>query len=84
MCSTTDETATVTADRMRVVGVDGADPDHLLMLAAALEDASDQEIAAAIAQAGRDSLGALPPLRDSSTPGLGVARTVLSDLVRAG
>lgn len=35
------------------VGVDGADRDQLLMPAAALEDASDQPIAAAIAQAGR-------------------------------
>lgn len=65
------------------VGVDGADRDQLLMLAAALGDASDQPIAAAIAQAGRDWFGALPQVRDvSSVTGGGVARSVLSYLVR--
>jgi P-type Cu+ transporter len=75
-----DKTGTVTTGRMALVGVvaaDGQDPDEVLELAGALEDASEHPVAAAVATAARGRLGALPPVSDfASTRGVGVAGVV--------
>ncbi len=74
-----DKTGTVTTGRMQLVAVvpdDGVDPDELLRLAAALEQASEHPIARAIAAAGQER-GKVPEVqRFRSTQGLGVSGTV--------
>jgi Cu+-exporting ATPase len=57
---------------------EGEDPEAVLRLAGAVEAASEHPIAAAIASAARDRLGALPHVGDvSSTDGLGVQGVVV-------
>ncbi len=73
-----DKTGTVTTGKMslaEVAAAPGADPDEVLRLAGAVEDASEHPVAAAIAAGARDRLGAaLPPVADfSSHQGLGVS-----------
>ena len=72
-----DKTGTVTEGRMEVaalVPADGVPEDALLRLAAGAEDASEHPIARAIAEHGRERLGALPAVEHfSNRAGLGVA-----------
>ena len=83
-----DKTGTITTGRMSLVDVvatDGTDPDELLCIAAALEDASEHPIARAIAAAGVDRLGSLPAVESfQSTQGLGVQGVVDGHAVVAG
>ena len=83
-----DKTGTITTGRMslvEVVATDGTDPDELLRIAAALEDASEHPIARAIAAAGIDRLGTLPAVESfQSTQGLGVQGIVDGHAVVAG
>ncbi|HEX6356156.1 heavy metal translocating P-type ATPase [Actinophytocola sp.] len=83
-----DKTGTVTTGRMSLVSsavVDGVTEDQLLRLAAAVEDASAHPIARAIAEAGRDRLGALPSVSSfAALDGLGVRGTVEGHEVAAG
>ena len=60
-----------------LAGALGCAEDELLRLAAAVEDASEHPIARAIAERGRDRLGALPAVeRFSNRAGLGVQARV--------
>jgi len=62
-----DKTGTVTSGRMTLVDVitePGTDPDELLRLAGALEDASEHPIAQAIAKAATQQTGALAAVED--------------------
>ncbi len=78
-----DKTGTVTTGRMSLVGVvaaDGEDPDEVLRLAGALEDASEHPVARAVADGARERVGALPPVEGfTSRDGLGVQGTVRDD-----
>lgn len=71
-----DKTGTVTTGQMvlmEVIAEPGTDPDELLLLAGALEDASEHPIARAIAAAARKRLGTLPTVEGfDNVPGLGV------------
>ena len=71
-----DKTGTVTTGRMllvETVPAAGTDPRQLLILAGAVEDASEHPIAAAIAAGARDQVGTLPAVADfRATGGLGV------------
>jgi len=82
-----DKTGTVTTGRMAlqdVVAAEGEDPDEVLRLAGAVEDASEHPVASAIAGAAAE-VGGLPPVTDfSSTPGLGVQGTVEGHAVVVG
>ena len=78
-----DKTGTVTEGRMSldardgVVTVGGARRERALLLAGALEAASEHPVAAAIAEAARTELGELPPVRDfSNHEGRGVSGRV--------
>ena len=78
-----DKTGTVTEGRMSldardgVVTVGGARRERALLLAGALEAASEHPVAAAIAEAARAELGELPPVRDfSNHEGRGVSGRV--------
>jgi P-type Cu+ transporter len=58
-----DKTGTITTGRMSLADVaatPGEDPDDLLRLAGAVEDASEHPVAAAIAAGARDRQGARP------------------------
>ncbi|HSK96678.1 MAG TPA: copper-translocating P-type ATPase, partial [Euzebyales bacterium] len=83
-----DKTGTVTTGQMSLVGTavsGGVTENQLLRLAAALEDASEHPIARAIADAGRDQVGALSPVTDFvALEGLGVRGTVEGHEVAAG
>ncbi|HLS02493.1 MAG TPA: heavy metal translocating P-type ATPase, partial [Beutenbergiaceae bacterium] len=83
-----DKTGTVTSGEMTVAGViplAGADEDHLLRLAGALEHASEHPIAQAIASHAQTTLGDLPPVEGFlNTPGLGVEGVVDGHKVYAG
>ena len=84
-----DKTGTVTTGRMSLADVaaaPGEDPDELLLLAGAVEDASEHPVAAAIAAGARDRLRAdLPAVQDfASTSGLGVCGTVHGHAVAVG
>ncbi|PYF97302.1 Cu+-exporting ATPase [Georgenia satyanarayanai] len=83
-----DKTGTVTTGQMRLVDVvpaAGGDPDTVLRLAGALEDASEHPIAAAIATGARERLGDLPAVESfANTQGLGVSGTVEGHAVIAG
>ncbi len=78
-----DKTGTVTTGRMSlhsVHPVPGVDPDELLLLAGALEAASEHPIGAAIAEAARARHASLPPVSEfTSTAGLGVTGTITRD-----
>jgi Cu+-exporting ATPase len=71
-----DKTGTVTEGRMRlvdVVPVNGASRTDVLLLAGALEDASEHPIARAVASAAREELGPLPRAHGfENRPGVGV------------
>jgi Cu+-exporting ATPase len=75
-----DKTGTVTEGRMEVAAVvpaDAVNDEELLRLAAAAEDASEHPIARAIADYGRQRLGALAAVeRFTSRAGLGVQARV--------
>lgn len=75
-----DKTGTLTEAKMTVIALvvaDGVPEDELLRLAAAAENASEHPIARAIAEHGRERLGALPPVEHfSSRAGLGVEAVV--------
>jgi Cu+-exporting ATPase len=75
-----DKTGTVTTGRMSLVAVhpaEGEDRSEVLRLAGALEDSSEHPIAAAVAAAARDELGALPPVEEfANLEGLGVQGVV--------
>ena len=78
-----DKTGTVTEGRMildahdGVVTVGGARRERALLLAGALEAASEHPVAAAIAEAARAEFGELPPVRDfSNHEGRGVSGRV--------
>jgi Cu+-exporting ATPase len=83
-----DKTGTVTTGRMaliEVIAVDGVDPDEVLRLAGALEDASEHPIAQAIAAGARDRTGALPAVEGfTNLEGLGVQGVVDGHGVIAG
>ena len=84
-----DKTGTVTTGRMSLADVaaaPGEDPDELLVLAGAVEDASEHPVAVAIAAGARDRLrAALPAVQDFvSTSGLGVCGTVHGHAVAVG
>ncbi len=83
-----DKTGTITEGRMAVTGLvaaDGVDEQELLGLAAAVEDASEHPIAAAIAAAGRERVGRLRPVESfSSRAGLGVEAVVDGHAVVVG
>ena len=71
-----DKTGTVTTGQMTlrdVVAADGENPDDVLRLAGALEDASEHPIAQAIASGARERVGTLPRVEDfANVEGLGV------------
>jgi len=77
-----DKTGTVTTGRMTLAGVvpaSGTDPDEVLRVAGALEDASEHPVATAIATAARERFGSLPPVTGfANEPGLG-ARGCVAD-----
>jgi Cu+-exporting ATPase len=83
-----DKTGTVTTGRMslvEVVAADGEDPDTVLRLAGAVEDASEHPIGRAVAVGARERVGALPAVTGfRATPGHGVAGTVEGHEVRVG
>ena len=78
-----DKTGTVTTGQMslvEVVAADGTDERQLLVLAGALEAASEHPIARAIADGARERTGVLPGVEDfQSSDGLGVQGVVLLD-----
>jgi Cu+-exporting ATPase len=71
-----DKTGTVTTGQMTladVIAAEGEDPDEVLRVAGALEDASEHPIARAVADAARNRFGALLPVEDfANIEGLGV------------
>ena len=71
-----DKTGTVTTGQMTlgdVIAADGENPDDVLRLAGALEDASEHPIAQAVATDWRERLGTLPRVEDfANVEGLGV------------
>ncbi|MGN6753084.1 MAG: heavy metal translocating P-type ATPase [Intrasporangium sp.] len=75
-----DKTGTVTTGTMTLVDVvaaEGEDPDTVLRMAGALEDASEHPIARAIAAGARSHVGSLPSVSDfTSVEGLGVQGVV--------
>ncbi len=83
-----DKTGTVTTGRMSLVDVaaaHGEDDAEVLRRAGALEDASEHPIAAAVATAARERLGALPAVTDfANEAGLGVRGTVEGTAVVVG
>lgn len=83
-----DKTGTVTTGQMSVADVvpaPGVAADELLRLAAALEDASEHPIAAAIAAAGRRQFGILAAVEGfTSSGGRGVEGVVAGHAVVAG
>ena len=83
-----DKTGTVTTGRMSLVDVlaaDGADPDVLLRLAGAVEDASEHPIGHAIAAGARERLGDLPEVTGfHASAGQGVTGTVEGRTVEVG
>jgi Cu+-exporting ATPase len=83
-----DKTGTVTTGRMAlldVVAADGEDPDEVLRLAGALEDASEHPIARAVAAGASERVGALPHVAEfASVEGLGVRGVVDGHAVLVG
>ncbi|GAA4557888.1 heavy metal translocating P-type ATPase [Planotetraspora kaengkrachanensis] len=83
-----DKTGTVTEGRMTLVDVvtaAGEDPDEVLRLAGALENASEHPIAQAIARGAAERVGALPaPEEFANVEGLGVQGVVDGHAVLAG
>ncbi len=83
-----DKTGTVTTGQMSLVGVhtaEGVEPDEVLRLAGALENASEHPIAAAVARGATERVGALPEVEDFvNVPGLGVQGVVDGHAVLVG
>ncbi|WP_051173765.1 heavy metal translocating P-type ATPase [Amycolatopsis orientalis] len=80
-----DKTGTVTAGKMSLTGVHGAEETEVLRLAAAVEHASEHPIARAIASAAEERLGELPPVKGfRAVEGLGVVGEVEGKTVLAG
>ena len=83
-----DKTGTVTTGRMTlldVVAAEGEDPEQLLRLAGALEDASEHPIGQAIARGAGERVGILPPVEDfANIEGLGVQGVVEGHAVLVG
>ncbi len=83
-----DKTGTVTEGRMRLVDVvpaDGTGLDDLLLLAGAVEHASEHPVGRAIAAAAEDRVGPLPEVSDfAGVAGLGVQGVVAGRAVAAG
>jgi Cu+-exporting ATPase len=83
-----DKTGTVTTGRMTlldVVAADGEDPDRVVQLAAAVEDASEHPIARAIVTGAVERGGPLPPVQDfANLAGLGVRGVVHGHTVVVG
>jgi Cu+-exporting ATPase len=83
-----DKTGTVTTGRMTlldVVPAAGEDAERLLLLAGALESASEHPIAQAIAQGATERVGTLPPVDGfANSEGLGVTGVVDGSAVAAG
>jgi Cu+-exporting ATPase len=83
-----DKTGTVTEGRMEVAALaaaDGVAEEELLRLAAGAEDASEHPIARAIAERGRERLGALPAAESfRNRAGLGVEAVVDGHVVVVG
>ena len=83
-----DKTGTVTTGRMKLVDVipaSGTTDTELLRLAGALEHASEQPVAAAVADGARERVGELPAVESfASTQGLGVHGVVDGHAVAAG
>ncbi len=78
-----DKTGTVTAGKMSLTDLHGA--DEVLRLAAAVEHASEHPIARAIVAAAEERLGELPPVeRFRNVEGLGVVGEVEGKTVLAG
>jgi Cu+-exporting ATPase len=83
-----DKTGTVTTGTMTLLDVlsaDGEQPDEVLRLAGALEDASEHPIAKAIATGARDKVGELSPVEGfTNLEGLGVQGVVDGHAVVVG
>ncbi|SFJ58593.1 Cu+-exporting ATPase [Amycolatopsis regifaucium] len=80
-----DKTGTVTAGKMSLTDLYGADETDVLRLAAAVEHASEHPIARAIVEAAQERLGDLPPVeRFRNVEGLGVLGEVEGKTVLAG
>ncbi len=83
-----DKTGTLTEGRMAVsalVPAAGIDPDQLLRVAATAEGGSEHPVARAVADLGRERLGALPaPEHFASRAGLGVEALVEGQSVVVG
>ncbi|WP_329498581.1 heavy metal translocating P-type ATPase [Kitasatospora herbaricolor] len=83
-----DKTGTVTTGRMALVAVHtvpGVPADEALRLAGALEHASEHPVAAAVAAAAAERVGALPPVEGfENVPGLGVRGVVEGRSVLVG
>ncbi|OLZ45502.1 copper-translocating P-type ATPase [Amycolatopsis coloradensis] len=80
-----DKTGTVTAGRMSLTDLHGADETEVLRLAAAVEHASEHPIARAIVTAAEERLGQLPPVDGfRNIEGLGVVGEVGGKTVLAG
>ena len=80
-----DKTGTVTTGEMTLLDVVAGDPDAVLRLAGALESASEHPVAAAVAAAARERLGALPSVEQfANQPGLGVTGLVDGHAVLVG
>lgn len=83
-----DKTGTVTTGAMTLLDVitaDGEQPDDVLRLAGALEDASEHPVARAIVQGARDTVGDLPTVKDfANLAGLGVRGIVDNRVVVVG
>ncbi|MGY1763642.1 heavy metal translocating P-type ATPase [Geodermatophilus sp. SYSU D00779] len=83
-----DKTGTVTTGRMTlldVVPAAGEDPDQVLRLAGALEEASEHPIARAIATGATEAVGDLPPVEGfTNVEGLGVQGVVDGHAVLVG
>ncbi|MEU5260099.1 heavy metal translocating P-type ATPase [Amycolatopsis sp. NPDC021455] len=83
-----DKTGTVTTGRMALVEVhtaDGVEPDEVLRLAGALENASEHPIAQAIAAGARGKVGDLPEVEGfTNVEGLGVQGVVDGAAVLVG
>ena len=81
-----DKTGTVTEGRMRladVVLLNGSTRAEALLLAGAVEDASEHPIGRAVAKAARAELGVLPPVEDfRNLPGEGVVGRVAGQVVQ--
>ena len=83
-----DKTGTLTTGRMELVDIHpatGVDPEEILRLAGAVEDASEHPVAAAICRAARERLGALPAVTGFiARGGIGVEGSVDGRTVHVG